>query len=313
MWAGAKRAKNAASRIADALKIPFAAVDMRERFTELVLKPFLAAYLEGRTPNPCVSCNERVKFGALLEAADSLGASLLATGHFAKIKRDDTGAPRLFRGKDPAKDQSYFLHRVAGEVLGRLLLPLGGLTKRDALARVEAAGLADIVLPASQDLCFLAGSSLGEFLRHGLGTERFREGDIVDPEGNLLGTHRGLFDYTVGQRRGIGIPAEEPYYVLKLDVEANRLVVGRKEDLLTSKFLVDDVLWREESEPEETRPVEVKVRYRARPVPASLRRVEESVEVVTEKPVDAVAPGQAAVFYHGDAVAGGGVIRCALP
>lgn len=152
-----------------------------------------------------------------------------------------------------------------------------------------------------------------EFLRDSLGPEHFREGEVVDPEGNVLGAHRGLYDYTVGQRRGIGIPAEEPYYVLRLEPGANRLVVGSKEDLLASKFLVDEVVWREERTPEEIGKIEVKVRYRAKPVPASLKRVEEGVEVATEEPVDAVAPGQAAVFYHGDAVAGGGVIRCALP
>lgn len=293
----------AARSVARHLGVELLVVDLREAFEREVREPFLDLYQQGLTPNPCAICNREVKFKELLTVALDHGAQGLATGHYARIERID-GTPALLRGLAGAKEQSYFLARLRPEWLGRILFPLGGLTKDRVREMAQERGLPSAQRSESQEACFLAGQDYREYYEARMES---RPGPVADLEGRVIGRHRGLHSYTVGQRRGLGIPAKRPYYVLALDGVNNTLVVGPREALYKTEALVRAVTWLVEPRDRLEREVEVQVRYRARPLAAGLvQGPGRTVRVRFREPQRAVAPGQLAAFYLGERVLGGG-------
>jgi len=281
------------------------AVDLAKRFRREVKDFFRDSYLRGRTPNPCVVCNRKIKFGALMEEARALGARRLATGHYVRLDRKE-GRLRLRKGMDPAKDQSYFLCRLDRDTLAACLFPLGGYRKEEVYRLAAARGLEFSPAGESQDVCFLAGRSLGGyFSAEGVAAE---PGEIVDRQGRVLGRHRGIHLYTIGQRRGLGIPAAHPLYVLELDAAANRVIVGPERELWSSGCRTGPVNWIAPPDPDELA-AEVKIRYRHRPVRCRIRWNEVGAEIVFAEPQRAVTPGQFAAFYQGDELVGGAEIQ----
>lgn len=285
------------------LGIALHVVDLTQDFRREVVDYVARTYLGGETPNPCLVCNPRIKFGALLQWAGQAGARFLATGHYARTNRDANGRCRLFKGADPGKDQSYFLARLSRDQLQRAVFPLGGLTKAQVRAWAARHRLVPAVAQESQDICFIRGGRYPELL-----DLPASPGPIEDVGGNVIGEHQGLHRYTVGQRRGINRPAARPYYVVRLDRERNRLVVGAKEDLLATACRVAHINWLI-TPPEAARRVLTRVRYRTREVSSTLTPLDdENALVAFDVPQSAVTPGQAAVFYDGDEVLGAGFI-----
>ena len=289
------------------MDIPVSVFDCRTVFQSNVVDYFTAAYLRGETPNPCMACNSRIKFGACLDYARSLGADAVATGHYCRVTKNPDGT-RLWKGADPAKEQSYFLAFLSRDQLGRARFPLEGMTKARVRAHAARHGLVPIERKESQDVCFIEGLECADFIEaHVPATSG--PGPIEDMAGRMIGTHSGLHRFTVGQRRGINCPAEQPFYVAALDTARNCLKVGFRQDLFVPACRVAQVNWIP-GRPEGPMNVSVKIRYNQTEVPARLTPLGETdavVEFVT--PQFAVAPGQGAVFYDGDAVIGGGIIR----
>jgi tRNA-specific 2-thiouridylase len=232
----------------------------------------------------------------------------LATGHYARIRRDESGRFQLWQGKDRRKDQSYFLCRLGQEQLARLLFPLGELTKEDEVRRLAGDfGFSDLHSPESQDICFLQGTTLADFLEKD--STKPARGDLVDQAGNIIGGHEGIHRFTIGQRRGLGLPDATPYYVVGLDAGRNRVIIGKNEDLFHRRLVVTDVHWLDGTEPRLPRTLAVKIRYRHQPARAEVAPGENGNVVVTfAEPQRALTPGQFAVFYAGEQVVGGGVI-----
>ncbi|MCW7754284.1 tRNA 2-thiouridine(34) synthase MnmA [Desulfobotulus sp. H1] len=285
-------------------------LDFSEIFRETVIKDFVDEYRTGRTPNPCLVCNPVIKFGALMDAAETMGCKAVATGHYARILDQDKDFPRLLRGKDPLKDQSYFLSQIPKERLGRILFPLGELTKEEVRNRAVQAGLQALSPEESQDICFLPDGKYGDFLEAS-GMLESRPGPITTRNGTVIGTHLGLHRYTVGQRRGLGCPGPAPYHVLRLDTANNRLVVGFREEMMAGECRVSAINWLI-PEPEAPLSLTVKIRYRHQDVPATLYPENtRTARIRFHKPQAAVSPGQGAVFYLGDRVLGGGFIDSA--
>lgn len=297
-----------ARRVCDLLGIPHLALEAHEVFEREVVAPFAAAYAAGTTPNPCVACNERIKFGWLLERALRSGADALATGHYARTVRGDDGRVWLGRGSDASKDQSYFLYRLSAEQLAHTIFPVGDLTKDAVRAMAERFGLPVARKAESQDTCFEVGGRYEHVI-----AERepaaLAPGEIVDEHGAVLGHHAGIARYTIGQRKGLGVGGGQPRYVVRLDAERNRVVVGERKDLVRTRVIVGDVVWREVCEP--LRFVDAVVRYRMEPVRAQVCVRCGGLEVRLKEAVEGVAPGQHLVCYRGDVVVGGGVIACA--
>lgn len=299
----------APAEAAASLGIPFFRWDARARFEERVVAPFAAAYAAGRTPNPCALCNPRVKFALLLERARELGAERLATGHYARIAAGPAGAPRLLRGADRGKDQSYFLFGLERAWLGRILFPLGGLTKGEVRRLARERSLAVAERPESQEICFVPEGDAGAFAAARLPAGAGGPGAIVDRAGRRLGTHRGLAHYTVGQRRGLGFAAGSPRYVLALDAAANAVVVGAEGELWGRELSVAGVNWLVDP-PAGAFRAAVRIRSRHEPSPALLETAGEGGwRVRFDEPQRALTPGQAAVLYDGDSVLGGGWIE----
>ncbi len=295
-----------ARQAADQLGIPLHLVDLRRQFKGLVIRYFVHSYRAGLTPNPCILCNREIKFGLLFDAMEREGMDSMATGHYARI-RQQGDRPFLFRGLDRAKDQSYFLCRLPPARLARIRLPLGVWRKEAVRARAAALGFRQSGDSESQDVCFLAGTSLAGFLAsQGL---TGRAGEIVDREGTVLGSHRGIWHYTIGQRRGLGIPDATPWYVCALDPVHNRIVVGKQDGLLSSRVQVRDMQWSVSPPPEEWQGL-VQIRSRHRAVPGSVVRAKDGRWIITfRKPQRAVTPGQFCVLYEDDMVAGSAVIE----
>jgi len=297
-----------AARVAAALGIGFEVACASREFFDRVFLAALEAYAGGLTPNPCVVCNQRVKFAELEAVAARLGADAVATGHYARVARDPGGRVRLLRGADRAKDQSYHLHRLTAARLGRVLLPLGELGKDRVRKIGAAAGLSVAGKPDSQELCFVPpGSSYAELVEGWLPGSA-RPGPILDLEGRELGRHGGIHRFTVGQRRGVGVAAGRPLYVVALDPARAAVIVGPREALEVRRFRVDDPSWIAGAPPAARFRCEVQVRARHRPVPCTVSVGGAALVVCTEEPVAAPAPGQAAVLYRGDEVLGGGWI-----
>jgi tRNA-specific 2-thiouridylase len=296
-----------ARRVCDALGIPLKIVDYRAPFREQVVDYFLAEYSQGRTPNPCLACNRYIKFGLLLDEAVAHEADFLATGHYARVRRSN-GSHQLLRGLDRSKDQSYFLYMLGQRHLRRLLLPLGDYSKRQVRAMARERGLPTGRATESQDLCFVPEGDYRRVLGR-LIPESVLPGPIVDSSGKVLGQHRGLPFYTVGQRKGLGVSAPEALYVIALDVSHNALVVGPSSELGRSTLVAKDVTFVSGRLPAATLRAEAKIRYRARLRRATVEPLGgQKARVSFEQPLRDITPGQAVVFYDGDVVLGGGII-----
>ena len=292
-----------AAEVAALLGIPHTVLDHRDDFRRVVVAPFAQSYLEGTTPNPCVACNRNFKIEKLLAWAEDRGISHIATGHYARIGRRG-GNASLLRGSDPNKDQSYFLFALSRRQLERTVFPLGELHKEAVRAKARELGLPVAERPESQDICLEDHRAVVESLAR---ADQLGSGEIVDSRGNVLGHHDGVHGFTVGQRRGLGIAALRPLYVLRIDAERRRVVVGPREELSTPSFTASRLNWLEPLGQETA--AEVQVRYRSKPVPCTLRPLDgHGVEVRPDEPLPSVTPGQAAVFYRDDQVLGGGWI-----
>ncbi len=300
-----------ARRVADALEIPFYVVNMERPFLSEVVDYFVKGYMDGETPNPCIKCNEVMKFRLLMRKALELDAGFLATGHYARITVDDGGTYHLLKGLDEGKDQSYFLFTMTQDQMKRVLFPVGGLRKDEVRGYAARLGLRVAEKKDSQEICFIEGSSYTDFVvtRGGGGPG----GPITDTSGNVLGTHAGLFRYTIGQRRGLDIrDGRGPYYVVDMDMERNRLVVGPRDELYAGGLVARDVNWTGRPMTD-GQPLTVKIRYRHPGAGAVLTHLNGGrVKIVFSEPQKAVTPGQAAVFYSGEEVVGGGWIERAL-
>jgi tRNA-specific 2-thiouridylase len=290
------------------LEIPLYKFDLESEFKQLVIDYFCQEYGRGQTPNPCVACNQYIKFGIVLERALEMGVGCFATGHYARVEETAEGY-KLKKAVDITKDQSYFLYNLGQEQLQYLLLPLGEFTKE----RVKniARGLD---LPASrhhdsQDVCFIPNNDFRAFVAEKVS---LKAGEIVDINGEILGEHKGLALYTIGQRQGLGLSSEEPLYVLKIDAESNKIVVGSREQSLHNVLIARQMSWVSGQSPQEPMEITARIRYKAPEADAELYPGDDSVEVRFVEPQSAMAPGQSVVFYQGDEVLGGGIIDAVL-
>ncbi|MBW1858857.1 MAG: tRNA 2-thiouridine(34) synthase MnmA [Deltaproteobacteria bacterium] len=298
-----------AERVAEQIGIPLEVIDCSEAFENEVVRYFVDAYRSGQTPNPCVVCNQRIKFGFILEEAKARGASVLATGHYARIRREENGRFYLIKGVDREKDQSYFLARLAQEQLGQAVFPLGTYTKKQVREMAGSFGLTSFREEESQELCFVGEPNYKEFLSKYAGLPN-KPGVIVNRTGDTLGRHNGLHAYTIGQRKGINIPGPAPYYVLRLDQEENQLVIGSKSELAATECLVTQINWIGAKPPDKPILVKTRIRYRHQEVDSTLTPLDgDSATVHFSEPQYAITPGQAAVFYEGERVLGGGWIE----
>lgn len=299
-----------ARQLADKLGFEHHVLDVRQQFRETVVQNFIDEYMRCRTPNPCVMCNPIIKWGELLRFADTMHCELLATGHYAQIACLND---RYFiqKGKDALKDQSYFLWRVKDDYLRRTLFPLGGLTKQEV--REIAAEHGFVMLTEkkeSEEICFIPDNNYRNFLKEQVPDldERMRPGKMVDTEGKFLGKHTGLYNYTIGQRKGLGIALGVPAYVVALDAERNRVVIGYKDDLQGKELLLEDIHMMKYPDFEDGQQFDCRIRYRSKGVPAQLYHEGDKVRVVFAEAVESITPGQSTVFYEGDDLVGGGLI-----
>ena len=297
-----------ARAVAAKLGIPFYVLDAQDSFREVVVDPFIDGYLRGITPNPCLACNRQIRWGLLLERALQLGATHLATGHYARVQNLN-GCYHLHRAHDRSKDQSYVLSVLGQAELSRTVFPLGEFTKDEAREFARRLDLPVADRPDSQDLCFLGGADYRQFLSDWAPVS-WSPGPILDLAGSQVGVHQGLPSYTIGQRKGLGVSGPEPLYVIEKVHERNALVVGPRGALDRRSFMADRVNWVAGEAPSPGSAVTVQVRYRARPAKARVQPngQSDSITVEVEEPLFQVAPGQAAVFYRGDECIGGGVI-----
>lgn len=286
----------------------FEVVDMSTAFEETVLADFFAEHEAGRTPNPCARCNEHIKFGAFLRRADDLGIDFVATGHYVRTDRDELGLWHLRRGADPGKDQSYMLHTLGQRELARSLFPVGAMPKAETRRHAERLGLPVAGKPDSQEVCFVPGADHAAFLEEHA-PSLVRAGEVVDPEGRVLGGHRGTFRFTIGQRRGLGVSTGERSYVLDVDARTNRVVVGPGELLERRGLVADRVHWVAGRPPADGPfEAEMRLRYRGDDVPAVIETDDDRIRVEFRAPQRGVAPGQSVVAYRGDELIGGGRI-----
>jgi tRNA-specific 2-thiouridylase len=333
-----------ARRICARLKIPHYVSNAKAAFMKSVVDPFCEEYLEGRTPNPCILCNTEIKFRLMLDKASALGADLVATGHYARIERDDeSGRLLLLKGLDASKDQSYFLYDLTQDQLGRMMFPLGALTKEQVRAKARELGLSVAQKPESQEICFVPDGDYRGLLDR-LKPGRIEPGPIIDVEGNELGRHKGIAHYTIGQRRGLGISHPRPLYVIGFDLERHAVIVGEADALSSSELVAERLRWISIEKLEGPMRIKARIRHRHEASPATITPIEDSgkdsekdsrqssrkdlgdasradspedfsgsdrVRVEFDEPQRAITPGQAVVFYDGDVVVGGGVIESA--
>ncbi len=298
--------------LGDRIGIPVICLDLTEFFQKTVVDYFVTTYRNGCTPNPCMICNASVKFGVLLQKALHIGASGFATGHYARISADSGGRFQLKKGIDPAKDQSYFLARLTSDQLRRSCFPLGEYTKREIRQMAAKRSLHPVTAGESQDICFIRNATVADFLTS-VGRISSKPGPIQDTSGKRIGSHNGLHLFTIGQRKGINCPAPQPYYVCKLDIAGNTLIVGCKEEIYSKELLVTDINW---ITPAPSSPIKVatRVRYRHTESPSTLYPLDRNrARVVFKYPQKALTPGQGAVFYCKDTVLGGGWIDTVIP
>ncbi len=299
-----------AARLCEELELPYHVVDSREVFEKQIIDYLISGYGAGITPLPCSQCNKAVKFGPMLQyARETLGIDQIATGHYARITQNpQTERYELRRAVDLNKDQTYFLYDLSQDVLAHTLFPLGDQPKSETRRMAAEFGLHNAEKPESQDLCLIeAHGSMRSFLEKYLAPQK---GNIVDQSGNVLGEHDGIQNYTIGQRKGIGIAAERPLYVIGLDAGKNQVIVGDRTDAETREFTVERVNWVSIAEPAAPIPAEIQIRYRSQPVGATIVPLaQQRVKVVFDEPQFSITPGQAAVWNRGDLLLGGGVIE----
>jgi tRNA-specific 2-thiouridylase len=304
-----------AKAVAQHLKFPHYVVNFETQFEERVVRPFVDQYLSGRTPIACTNCNTDVKFEPLLRMARQIGAERLATGHYARIrKNEETGRWELLRARDESKDQSYFLWGLSQEQLSRSEFPLGELTKEEVRAVARRANLPVAEKPESMELCFVPNGNYVQFIqaysRESGISLRGGEGEIVTEAGEVIGRHNGVHEFTIGQRKGLGFAVGKPLYVLAIDPKQNRVVVGNDDALRASKFEIEDVNWVSCEIPAPPLRAFAKIRHKHEPTAATIEALDANRARITfDAPQRAITPGQAAVFYDGDRVLGGGWIR----
>jgi len=320
-----------ARRVARSLGLPFYVINLERAFEKDVVIPFVKSYLAGETPIPCTHCNTFMKFDHLLNRASQIGARRIATGHYARVRyNDSTGRYELLRASDWSKDQSYFLFNLTQQQLSRILFPLGGLTKRQVRDMAKRYNLPVFEKPESQEICFIPTRNVGRFVENYVSdSSRFptlpstlepnevdrpiRSGEIVSKEGSVLGRHGGIHNFTIGQRKGIGVATGEPLYVLQTDVSNNRVIVGKQTDLFKRALIVRKVNWISFETLAEPLRVKAKIRNRHEAAAATVHaRGKDSAYVEFDEPQRAITPGQAIVFYAGDCVVGGGWIKESL-
>jgi len=298
-------------------------LNMEEEFERAVVRPFVEDYLTGRTPIPCVSCNTKLKFARLVTVARQVGAERVATGHYARVEyNEQAGRYTLLKGRDLSKDQSYFLFEMTQKQLSQAIFPLGDMTKQEVREVARSLGLETAEKPESQEICFVPDGNYARFVedyaRYEMGSESadseaLAPGEIADTDGSVIGEHSGLHRYTIGQRRGIGISSPNPLYVVKIDVPRNQLVVGKRDQLYSRSFAATGTNWIAIAPPDASVRASVRVRYRSAESPATITPEGAGrVRVDFDEPQPAITPGQAAVFYDGDSVVGGGWIEAKI-
>jgi tRNA-specific 2-thiouridylase len=298
-----------ARAVCDHLGIPHRMVDAQAQFSQNIVNDFITEYRQGRTPNPCIKCNELVKFPLLLQYARSAGFDVLATGHYARIEQDEASSRYLLkRGIDEQKDQSYFLYRLTQDQMKSVLFPLGGMLKTDVRARAREFRLPAAERPESQEICFVPGNDYRAFLKEHA-PDTLKPGEMVLSDGTPVGMHDGIAFFTVGQRRHLGVAAGERLYVIRIELATNRIVLGKLSELQTQEIFVSKVRYILADALRTPLNVTIKIRYRSPVVPATIEPAHsDTVRVVFSQPVRGACPGQAAVFYQGDTVVGGGII-----
>ena len=303
-----------AKAVCDRLGIEHRVYNAHSAFFERVISPFVETYLAGETPNPCVVCNRRIKFGILVDYALEQGFDAVATGHYARLDRDDeSGRYRLLKGLDPVKDQSYVLYSLSQNQLAHARFPLGSLDKATVRRIAVENGFASAKAKESQDICFIPDGDYQGFIDRAA-PGKVRPGPYLSVDGEQIGTHQGVTRYTIGQRRGIGVGFGKPMYVVAKDAVNNTVTLGENNDLLSGGLIANEVNFIPFDTPREPLPVAAKIRYNQKEQPAVVRMLPDgSVEVLFDKPQRAVAPGQSVVFYRDELVVGGGIIRRAIP
>lgn len=302
-----------AKRVAQKYNFPHYVLDYESNFKQAVIDDFADSYMRGETPVPCIKCNQTVKFQDLIEAAQDLGADCMATGHYIKRIVGNQGIAELHRAHDEGKDQSYFLFATTQEQLDFLRFPLGGWSKDKTRAEAERLGLTIADKPDSQDICFVPHGDYTAVVKK-LHPEAENPGEIVDIKGNIVGQHKGIIHYTIGQRRGIGIGGgvnedNSPFYVIKLEPETNRVIVGAKEDLARNTIHIENCNWLAQNPQDKEGPISLKFRSVMKPIPARLKSLDgNAAQIFLEDLQYGISPGQAAVCYQGDRVLGGGWI-----
>ena len=296
--------------VCDRLGVPYYVFDLSLEFKRDVIDYFCSQYLKGLTPNPCVICNEKIKFGYLLQKAKAFGAEAVATGHYARIANPAGGARWLLKeGKDKKKDQSYFLFSLSQEQLKRSIFPLGEITKERTRKIARSLRLETFNTASSQDVCFIQDLEYTEYIKRKTGVE-IKAGDIVDKVGKVVGKHKGFPYYTIGQRRGLGVAHSEPLYVTAIDVPKNRIVIGTKKDVMRKSLSAEGLNWVSIGSIDKPVRIFAKIRYGAKKAKALVTKTgEDSVRVDFDEPQEAPTPGQAIVFYDRDVVVGGGWIK----
>lgn len=299
-----------ARNVAVSLDIPYYVFNFSERFQEEVMDKFVSSYENGMTPNPCIDCNRYLKFEYLYKRAQELGYDYVVTGHYARIERDEaTGRTLLKKALDDTKDQSYVLYSMTGEQLSHTLFPLGGMHKTEVRELAEAHNFINAAKHDSQDICFVQNGSYAEFIENHTG-KKYPEGDFIDMNGNVLGRHKGIIRYTIGQRKGLGLSLKEPMYVMAVNPQDNTVVLGSDSDLFSTTLTAKDINLISIDKIDKPMRVKAKVRYRHREQWATVTQTDEdTIEVVFDEPQRAITRGQAVVLYDGDIVVGGGTIQ----
>lgn len=297
-----------AKAVADRLDIPFYVFDFTKEFKEEVIDRFVKAYEEGRTPNPCVDCNKYIKFQKFFEKGIDMEQDVIVTGHYARIEIGNDGKYRLKKGLDTGKDQSYVLYSMTQEELAHTRFPLGELTKEEVRVIAEKLNFVNADKKESQDICFVSDGDYVDFIEEYTG-KKYMPGEFMDREGNVLGTHRGMIGYTIGQRKGLGLALKQPMYVVEKDMANNRVILGYNSDLMTTEFEAGDCNWISGVAPSGAIKAWARTRYNQKEAPATVEVIGKSrIRVVFDTPQRAITKGQSVVLYDGDFVLGGGII-----